>query len=168
MSTKRVVPVKKDQTKRPPSRSRLVFDTPHIFRMKSERSLAHLQENRDFIPCIACSKEFERRQETFTRPHSSYSRQRSTPPPSSCEQRPSTATKKKSSPLPPTPADLERLSRPKTAQPERLSNNCNWNNFIKKRSKYGMKKFSFEVQNRATNVPSIALITKRLYTSFVL
>jgi hypothetical protein len=136
MSTKRILTEKKGPSTRP----RLVFDEPHIFRMKNERSLSHLQESRELLPCVACSKEADRRQETLTRPHSSYIRQRSTPPPSSIEQRPSTATKKKSSPSPPTPADLERLSRPKTIPPERISNNINWNNFIKKKSKYGMNK----------------------------
>ncbi len=143
MSTKRVGGEKKGQSKRPPTQSRLVYDEPHVFHIKNERSLAHLQESREFLPCAACSTEANRRQETLARPHSSYIRQRSTPPPISSEQRPSTATKKKSVPSPPTPADLERLSRPKTVPIEQTSNNCNWNNFIKKRSKYGTKRFSF-------------------------
>jgi hypothetical protein len=149
MSTKQVVSDKKGQSKDPSTRPRLVFEEPHIFRIKSDHSLAHLQESREFLPCVACSKEANRRQETSIRPNSSNIRQQSTPPPpsSSSEQRPSTATKKKSSPSPPTRDDLERLSRPKTVQPERISNNCNWNNFIKKKSKYGMKKFSFEIHN---------------------
>ena len=145
MSTKpakRVTSGKKDQSK---ARPRLVYNEPHIFRVKSDRALAHLQETREYEPCIACSKENDRRQETLDRPHSSYIRQRSTPPPSSSEQRPSTATKKKSSHSPPTPADLERLSRPKTVPPERTSNNCNWNNFIKKRSKYGTNRLPFKI-----------------------
>ncbi len=136
MSTKRIVTDKKGPSTRP----RLVYDEPHVFRMKNERSLSHLQESRELLPCVACSKEADRRQEILTRPNSSYIRQRSTPPPSSVEQRPSTATKKKSSPSPPTRADLERLSRPKTVPPERILNNCNWNNFIKKKSKYGINK----------------------------
>ncbi len=145
--TKRIVSDKRDQTKRPPTRPPLVFEEPHIFRRKNERSLSHLQESREFLPCLACSKEADHRKDTFARPHSSYVRQRSTPPPLSSEQRPSTATKKKSSPSPPTQADLERLSRPKTVLPEQTSNNCNWNNFVKKKSKYGMNRFSFEIRN---------------------
>lgn len=136
MSTKRVLTEKKPQP-------RLVYDTPHIFHAKSDHSLSHLKESREFQPCVACSKEADRRKETIDRPHSSYVRQRSTPPPSSSnKQRPSTATKKKKSRLPPTSADLERLSRPKTVppHPEEYSNNCNWSNFIKKKSKYGMNK----------------------------
>ncbi|CAF3294112.1 unnamed protein product, partial [Rotaria sp. Silwood2] len=136
--SKKVVPEKKDQTKRPPTRSRLVFEEPHIFRVKSERLLSHLQESREYLPCVACLKESDRRQETFDRPHSSYIRQQSTRPRSS-EQRPSTGIKKKHSPSPPTPADLERLSRPKAFPPEQISHNCNWNNFIQKKSKYAVK-----------------------------
>jgi len=132
-------PVLSGQSERPPSRSRLVFDEQHKFRIKNDHLLSHLQESREFVPCIACSKEADRRQDTFSRPQSSYIRPRSTPPPST-EQRPSTATKNKPSRSPPTPADLERLSRPKPIPPERLSNNCNWNNFIKKKSKYGINK----------------------------
>ena len=119
-------------------RPRLVYETPHIFHAKSDHSLSHLKESRECQPCIACSKEADRRKETIDRPHSSHIRQRSTPP---NEQRPSTATKNKTR-LPPSSADLERLSRPKTVPPNEVLNNCNWNNFIKKRSKYGMNKYS--------------------------
>jgi hypothetical protein len=140
---KRAAIGEKGQSKRPPSRSRLVYDEPHVFRVKSERSLSHLQESQHFHPCIACSKESHRRHEGLERPHSSYIRQRSTPPPQTSEhQRPSTATKKCSR-LPPTSADLERLSRPKIIPPQQPSNNCNWNNFIKKKSKYGKTKLIF-------------------------
>jgi len=135
MATKRALTEKK---KRPSTRPRLVYEVPHIFRIKSERSLSHLQENRDFQSCIACSKEADRRQEPFAvRPHSSYTRQRSTDP---YEQRPSTPTIKKRSP--PTQADLERLSRPKTALPQQSANNCNWSNFINRKSKYGTRTFT--------------------------
>jgi hypothetical protein len=140
MATKRALTEKK---KRPPTRPPLVYEPPHIFRVKSERSLSHLRESRDFEPCIACLKEADRRQESFIRPNSSYTRHRSTPS-ALYEQRPSTATTttKKKKKLPPTQADLERLSRPKTALPEQFANNCNWSNFINRRSKYGTRKFS--------------------------
>ena len=143
MATKRAIAENK---KRPPSRPPLVFEAPHVFRVKSERALSHLQESHDFEPCIACLKEANRRQDPFSQPNCSHTRtrHRSTPPPPPLaqyeQQRPSTATKKKRSP--PTQADLERLSRPKTAQPQQYSNNCNWNNFINRRSKYGTIKFS--------------------------
>ena len=143
MATKRVLAEKKKASKPQP---RLVFDEPHIFRMKSEQALSHLKEHQEFTPCIACSKEADRRQSPFnTRPQSSYMRQRSTPPPSSSEQRPSTATKKKFTPSPPTQENLERLSRPKTAPPERLSNNCNWNNFIKKKKQIWYDEISLDL-----------------------
>lgn len=128
-----------EKEKRPSTRGRLVFEQPHILRTKSEQSLAHLQETREFLPCVACSKESDRRQEPSARPHSSYTR-RPLPASATSEKRPATATTKKR--LPPTQADLERLSRPKTALPEQYSNNCNWSNFINKRSKYGMKRIS--------------------------
>ena len=135
MATKKALAEKKKQ---PSARGRLVFDEPHIFHTKSEQSLAHLQQSREFLPCTACSQEADRRQEPSVRPHSSYTRP--TPLPVSTtvvasEQRPSTAITKKR--LPPTQADLERLSRPKTILPEQYANNCNWSNFINKRSKYG-------------------------------
>jgi hypothetical protein len=137
MSTKRVVTEKKHPSTRP----RLVYEEPHVFRTKSDHSLSHLQENREFQPCIACLKS-DRRKGTNDRPHSSYIRQQSTPPPSSSnEQRPSTATRNRSRLPPTTSAALERLCRPKTYHPKEVSNNCNWNNFIKKRSKYGMNKY---------------------------
>ncbi|CAF1448296.1 unnamed protein product [Rotaria sordida] len=137
--SKQIIPEKKDQSKRSSStRSRLVFEEPHIFRVKSERSLPQLQETREFLPCVACLKEANRRQETFNRPHSSYTHQQLTRPRSS-EPRPSTGIEKKHCPAPPTPANLERLSRPKTFSPEQISNNYNWNNFIQKKSKYAIK-----------------------------
>ena len=137
MATKRALTEKK---KRPPSRPPLVYQAPHVFRVKSDRSLAHLQESRQFDPCIACLQEADRRQESFTRPNSSsHHRHRSTPS-VLYEQRPSTATttiaKKRS---PPTQADLERLSRPKTSLPAQYADNINWSNFINRRSKYGTK-----------------------------
>ena len=135
MATKRALSEKK---KRLPTRPRLVYEAPHIFRTKSEHSLSHLKENRDFETCVACLKA-DRRQEPFpARPHSSYTRHQSTPPPpTSYEPRPSTATTKKR--LPPTQADLERLSRPKTALLQQSGNNCNWSNFINRKSKYGTR-----------------------------
>ncbi|CAF4957935.1 unnamed protein product [Rotaria sp. Silwood1] len=136
--SKKFVPEKKNQSKRPSTRSRLVFEEPYTFRVKSEHSLSHLRESREFLPCVACLKETDRRQETLDRPHSSYIRQQLTRP-RSAEQRPSTGIKKKRFPLPPTPADLERLSRPKTSPPKQISHNCNWDNFIQKKSKYAIK-----------------------------
>lgn len=134
---KRAVIGKFNQVKRPTSRPRLVFEQPHIFRARSERSLPHLQESREFLPCVSCLQEAERRQDGLNRPASSYSRQEVNRPRSSEQERPSTPAQKKR-PQPPSAADLERLSRPKSVPPSRLSNNCNWNNFIKKKSKYGM------------------------------
>ncbi|CAF4825041.1 unnamed protein product [Rotaria sp. Silwood1] len=136
--SKKFVPEKKNQSKRPSTRSRLVFEEPYTFRVKSEHSLSHLRESRECLPCVACLKETDRRQETLDRPHSSYIRQQLIRP-RSAEQRPSTGIKKKRFPLPPTPADLERLSRPKTFPPEQISHNCNWDNFIQKKSKYAIK-----------------------------
>lgn len=126
--------------------SRLCFDEQHKFRIKSQHSLSHLRESREYLPCVACTKEADRRHEAHSRPQSSYIRSRSTPPPS-YEQRPSTATRNIPYRSPPTPADLERLSRPKQIPPERLSDNCNWNNFIQKKSKYGIKIYSSYIRN---------------------
>ena len=123
---------------RPKSRSRLVFDEQHQFRKKNNRSLSHLQEFREFLPCSACSTEAHRRQEVFRRPSSSCQRHESTPPVIK-EQRPSSATKSQASRRPPSAADLDRLSRPKPVPSDRLlTDNCNWGNFIKRKSKYGI------------------------------
>ncbi|CAF1137108.1 unnamed protein product [Adineta steineri] len=134
-------PGKDVQSTRIANRPRLVFDEQHKFRIKNNRSLSHLQETRDFSACNACSIEADRRrQPTFDRPQSSCSRHEViSPPPPPAEQRPSTAAKTKPSRSTLTSTDLERLSRPKSVPPERLSNNCNWSNFIKKRSKYAIK-----------------------------
>lgn len=133
MATERALAEKKKLSK---SQPRLVFDEPpHIFRVKSGQSLAHLKETQEFLPCTACSQEADRRQ----RPTSALP----LPP------RPLTGNRKRTKPLPPTQADLERLSRPKSVPPEQFSNNCNWNNFIKKRSRYGTTKpflFSFNLK----------------------
>ena len=132
---KRGISGHQDQTKRPPNRPRLVFDEPHKFRAKSEHALSHLRQGREFLPCRACMLEAHRRTDTFNRPRSSPYGQRLIRP-RSFEQRPSTVHKKKSR-SPPSQADLERLSQPKIALSKQISDNCNWNNFIKKRSKYG-------------------------------
>jgi len=113
-SSKRVVIGKKEHLKYPYTRSHLIYDEPHIFQVTSERSLSHLQQHRKFHPCNACLKEANR--PTFT----------------ANVQHP-----KRCSRLPATPADLERSNRPKTVPPKRTSNDCNWNNFIKKKSKHG-------------------------------
>ena len=72
------------------------------------------RERGALAPCTVCTKEAHRRQEGTDRPHSSYNRRR-----------------------PPTPADLDRLSRPKSVPTSEASNNCNWSNFIRRKSKYG-------------------------------
>ena len=116
---------------RPKIRPRLVFDEQHNFRTQHNRS--QVEQSQQFPPCTACSIETNHRQGTRARPQSSYHCPRSIPP-SHVEQRPSTAAKR----APPTSADLERLSRPKPVPDDRLqANNCNWSNFIKKKSKYG-------------------------------
>ena len=72
------------------------------------------REHGTMAPCTVCSREAHRRHEAAARPHSAYYRRR-----------------------PPTPADLDRLSRPKSVSSAETSNNCNWNNFIRRKSKYG-------------------------------
>ncbi|CAF0937965.1 unnamed protein product [Adineta ricciae] len=123
-----------EKSDRSKSRPRLVFDEQHQFRKKNNRSLSHLQESREFLPCTACSTEAHRRQEFFRRPSSSCQRHESTPPVNK-EQRPSTGTKSQASRRPPSAADLDRLSRPKPVSSERLlTDNCNWSNFIKRKT----------------------------------
>lgn len=116
---------------RPKIRPRLVFDEQHKFRVQHNRS--HLEQSQQFPPCRACSVEADHRQGSRARPQTAFHCPRSIPP-SHMDQRPSTAVKR----TPPSDADLERLSRPKPAPDDRLqSNNCNWSNFIRKKSKYG-------------------------------
>ena len=93
----------------------LIYDDPHIFRVRGQHSVPHP------FSCDACWKAAKQQQH-----------------PNANIQHP-----KRCSRLPPTPADLERLSRPRTAPPQRTANNCNWDNFMKKKSKYGKPKKLF-------------------------
>ncbi|CAF3785326.1 unnamed protein product [Rotaria magnacalcarata] len=155
--SKQIVLKNKGQPKKRPSvRPRLVFEEPHIFRAKSAQSLLHLQESREFLPCAACITEGERRQGRSDRPHSSYSRQ----PPArsrSSESRPSTGIKKQSRSRP-SAADLERLSRPKTIRGQPVSHNCNWNNFIKKKTiktPYALCDLAYDHESSETRPPFV-------------
>jgi hypothetical protein len=130
-ASQRAIANVKQPSKRPP----LVFDVPHVFRIKSERSLAHLKTSREFLPCAACANTVHERPDMIDRPHSSHVQQHRSEP-LSMNQRPSTAIKQRSC-LPPTPANIERLSRPKSVPPRNESLSCNWNNFIRNKSKYG-------------------------------
>lgn len=135
--TREIVPEKKGQSNtRPSTGSRIVYEEPHIFHVKSEQSLAHLRESRQYLPCVACTQEKYRRRSSLRRPHSS-NVVRQPVRTNSFESRLSIDMKKKPR-LPPTQADLERLSRPKSIPPKPISDNWNWNNFIHKNSKYGM------------------------------
>lgn len=138
-ASKRAIQERKAPAKRP----ELDFEPPHVFRVKSEHSLAHLRESQQFLPCAACSIEGNRREAHPARPQSSYIQRRPASP--AIGSRPSTAVKNRPL-LPPTPADIERLSRPKSVPPARNSENCNWTNFVRHRSKYGKESLSVIVE----------------------
>ncbi len=110
---KRVAFGEQGRVKCSPSCQRLIYDDPHVFRVRSQRSVPHL------YPCESCLKEARRQQQSST----------------SNNQYP-----KRCSRLPPRPADLESLNRPKTSPLHRKSNNINWDNFMHKKSKYGKYK----------------------------
>jgi len=65
-------------------------------------------------PCATCLKELKRQQSSSTE---------------------NIQYQKRCSRLPPKPIELEHVSRSKTAP-----SNCNWDNFMKKKSKYGKHK----------------------------
>ena len=92
----------------------LIYDDPYIFRVRSQRSQSHS------FPCDVCIRRAKQQQ-----------------------QRPSTTKiqyQQRCSRLPPRPIDLEHINRPKTVPSQRITNNCNWDNFLNNQSKYGMYK----------------------------
>ncbi|CAF4273922.1 unnamed protein product [Rotaria sp. Silwood2] len=112
ISSRRIISGGKRHTRCCHSCHRIVYDEPYIFRVRSERSLLHS------FPCDTCLKEAIRRQQ---------------PPTTNIQYQ------KRCSRLPLRPVDLEYSSRPRTAPSQRTSSSINWNNFMKKKSKYAIK-----------------------------
>jgi hypothetical protein len=108
-SSKRVAFQQKERLKCSPSCPRLIYDDPHIFRVRSQRPSSR------FFPCENCLREAKR-------------------------QRTSSANnqyQKRCSRLPPAPIDFEHANRLNTSPSKRTPNDCNWDNFMKNKSRYG-------------------------------
>ncbi len=109
-SSKRVVFEQKGRSKCSPSCARLIYDEPHVFRVRSERPSSHL------YPCENCLKKAQRQQASLT--NNQY--------PKRCSRLPTS-----------TPVNFEYLNRPHTSPSKRTSHDCNWDNFMKNKSRYG-------------------------------
>jgi len=108
-TSKHVVFRQKERLKCFPGCPRLIYDEPHIFRVRSERPSSQL------FPCETCLKEARRQQASTA--NNQY--------------------QKRCSRLPPIPIDFEQLNHPNTSPSKRTSNNCNWDNFMRNKSRYG-------------------------------
>jgi len=111
-STKQVTFEQKERLKCSPSCPRLIYDEPYIFRVRSERPSSRL------FPCESCLKAAKQQPASIS--NNQY--------------------QKRCSRLPPAPVDFEYLNHPNTSPSKRTSNICNWDNFMKNKSRYGKYK----------------------------
>ncbi|CAF3594086.1 unnamed protein product [Rotaria socialis] len=89
-----------------------IYDEPFVFRVRSDRSLSYS------FPCRACLREAKLKQ-----------RESST----------NVRYQQRCSRSPLRPVRIEHLNRPKTVSSIRTSNNCNWDNFMRKKSKHAVR-----------------------------
>lgn len=109
VSAKRVVFGREGRSRCSPSCPRLIYDDPHVFQVRSERPTIHC------YACESCMRKAHRqRASTANQSHS-----------------------KRCSRLPPTPDDFEPFNRPQTVPFRRTPHDCNWENFMKNKSRYG-------------------------------
>ncbi len=107
-SSKQVTFGQKGRSKCPPSCARLIYDEPYIFRVRSERQSSHI------YPCESCLKKAQRQASSANNQY-----------PKRCSR------------LPPEPADFQYLNRSYTSLSKRTPNDCNWDNFMNNKSRYG-------------------------------
>ncbi|CAF0871120.1 unnamed protein product [Adineta ricciae] len=90
----------------------LIYDDPYIFQVRGKRA-----RSAHYRPCDACLKEVDR--------------QRALTANIKYEQR--------CSRLPPRPVYPRDSNRRKTASSDRMADNCTWDNFMKRKSKYAIQ-----------------------------
>ncbi|UJR27316.1 hypothetical protein I4U23_008609 [Adineta vaga] len=94
------------------SHAHLVYDDPYVFRVRGQRSRSSY-----YRPCDVCFQEANRQQTVAENIR--------------YEQR--------CSRMPPKPIYIEDLRRSKTTSRNRMSAQCNWDNFMEKKSKYAIE-----------------------------
>lgn len=107
--TKRVAFRQDGRSKCSLSCDRLIYDDPHIFQVRSEHPSKHIYS------CESCMRKAHRQQTSGT----------------------SNSHSKRCSRLPPGPDDFESIDRTQTAPIKRTHRECNWDNFMKNKSRYG-------------------------------
>lgn len=95
-----------------PSCPRLIYDDPHVFQVRSDRPSSYP------YACETCLK--AARQQQTSRTNTQY--------PKRCSR------------LSPEPIEFEQFNRPNTSPTRRTSDKCNWDNFMKNKSRYGKYK----------------------------
>lgn len=107
--TKRVAFRHDGLSKCSPSCARLIYDDPHIFQVRSEHPSKHIYS------CESCMRRAHRQQASSA----------------------SNSHSKGCSRLPLTPDDFQSPDRAEPARIKRTPRECNWENFMKNKSRYG-------------------------------
>ncbi|CAF1232231.1 unnamed protein product [Adineta steineri] len=113
-SSKRVAFARNESSKCTHRIPHLIYDEPYIFQVRSQRTRSLHKR-----PCDDCLKASKQQQQRLSTANIQY--------------------EKRCSRLPPKPIDFEQMNRPKTAPLNRRVNDCNWDNFMTRKSKFAIK-----------------------------